>query len=265
MTLLAVATLMLLLALREAASNRLRRTHSSQPAIRRWRSVRRWQSLALLLAALAFLPTFLEAPPLPLLDEAHTLLSHTNPFLLIGTALAAAMGMRTAWPELARERQRRHARTQQSSDAARGLNPARVSQQLRSWLKEHGPDYRYRFDLETSAGVANIVIDTEQSRYALYVLPPEHAAQGFVPALQRCAAIANSLNARGIVWIPDNETTEPQRSRDYPVYIVHGAITRVFHLIERNDQTLQRRRQRQQQFQEHIAADTEQAIRQANE
>ena len=259
MILLAITVLVLLLALREVTTNRIHRTRDNPAAVRRWRAARRWLNLALLIASLALLPTFIDQPGVPIIAEAHTLLSFAWPLILGAAAVAAAVAVRTALPELQRERERRAALARRNSDAARGLNPARVSDELRTWIGDNAPDYRYRFDVETPAGMVNILVETGEARYALYVLPPEHATLGFTPALQRCARIAASVNARGVLWIPGDGPEEPQRSRDHPVYVVYGSMMRIFELIERNETTLRRRRERQERLKDYAAASAERA------
>ncbi|ABM61391.1 hypothetical protein [Halorhodospira halophila] len=259
MILLAITVLVLLLALREVTTNRIHRTRDNPTAVRRWRAARRWLNLALVISALALLPTFIDQPQLPVIAEAHTLLSYAWPLILGAAAVAAAVAARTALPELHRERERRAAVARRNSDAAKGLNPSRISDELRQWIDQNAPAHRYRFDVETSAGIANIVVETEEARYALYVLPPEHASLGFTPALQRCARVAGVLNARGVLWVPGDGPEEPQRSRDHPVYVIYGSMTRIFDLIERNETALRRRRERQARLKDYAAASAERA------
>ena len=256
---LAIAVLVLLLALREVATNRIHRAQAGSAASRRWRAGRRWLNLALLLAALALLPTFLGPPELPILSEAHLLLSYAWPLLLGAMALAVALAVRIVTPEIQGEIEQRRLERWRRTRAAQGLNPEYTSRELREWIAAHGPAYRYDYDVPTPSGTANILIRTSQGRYAVYVLPPEHGEDGLYWALGNCSRVAAELDARGIVWVTDTSPSEPQRGRDYPVYVVYGTMVSVLELVERMDTILQRRTERREQRQGYAAADAERA------
>ena len=258
MIVIAISLLVVLLALREVSTNRIHRARGNSQALRRWRAARRWLNLALLLTLLAFLPALIDAPQVPIIAEAHTMLRLAGPLILGAAGFALALAVRTATPEVQREVQTRRTARQRRERAHHGHNPERTSTQLQEWLQHYGPRHRYRFDQPTRAGVANIVIHTQETRYAVYLLPPEHAEHGMQTAITRCEAIAGELQAHGLVWVPQETPTEPQHARGRPVYVVRDSINEALKLIERNDNQQRRRRERRQQSQRRAARDGQQ-------
>ncbi|MCG5547989.1 hypothetical protein [Halorhodospira halochloris] len=248
MTLFAIVVLILLLALREVCSNRIRRLSHAQPhSTRRWRIARSWHTFALGLAAAAFLPTFVQQPELPILSEAHSLLNHTWPLFLLASGASVGLAIRIVNPQIKREIRRRQASIERRNRAQYGMNPERLSRGLRMWILDHGPAFDYRFDVETPDGVGNIVIGAEEGNFMIYVLPAEHAREGYATALQRSSKIAEHLDARGIVWIPDDKIKKAQTGDEHLAFVMRGSIVEVFRWIERTNEARRRNRERQEQ------------------
>ncbi|MBK1736076.1 hypothetical protein CKO15_12500 [Halorhodospira abdelmalekii] len=247
MTAFAVLVLLALLALREACSNRMRRNQHSPTAVRRWRTARHWQNIAIALALIAFFPSFTREPEFPVLGDIHNLLHHTWPLVLIAAGIASVLGVRAATPLLRREMRRRQA-TQEREDRARhGVNPERLSRGLRMWILEHGPAFDYRFDVATTHGNGNIIVGTEQGDYMIYVLPSEHAREGYPTALRRCGQIAEALAARGVIWIPDEHAAQPRSHDEAQIFVLRGSIVDIFRWIERTTEVQKRMQERREQ------------------
>ena len=250
MTLFAVTILIILLSLREVCSNRIRRLSNSQAdGIRRWRLARSWLSFAVGIAAVAFLPAFMQRPEVPVLHEAHSLIAHTWPLFLLAAGAAVGLAIRIVNPQVKREIRRRQATIERHNRAHYGMNPERLSRGLRMWIIDNGPAFDYRFDVETPDGVGNIVIGTEEGDYVVYVLPAEHAQEGYSTALQRCSKIADKLDANGIIWIPDEriKQVQTQTGNESLAFVLRGSIIEVFSWIERTNETRRRNRERQEQ------------------
>lgn len=248
MTLFAIVVLIGLLALREVCSNRVRRSFRSRPnSARRWRMARSWHTFAVGLAIAAFLPTFIQQPEIPILREVHSLLAHTWPLFLLAAAGSVGLAIHIVTPQIKRTMRRRQATIERRNRAQYGMNPERLSRGLRMWIIEHGPAFDYRFDVETPDGTANIVIGTEEGEFMVYVLPTEHASEGYATALERSSKIAEHLDAKGIVWIPDEQIKQAQTSDESLSFALRGSIIEVFRWIERNNLLLRRNRERQEQ------------------
>lgn len=248
MTFFAIAMLIALLALREVCSNRIRRLNNSQVSgAKRWKAARSWHTFAFGLATIAFLPVFIKQPEIPFLHEAHSFISHTWPLFLIASGASVGLAIRIVNPQIKREIRRRQAVIERRNRAHYGMNPERLSRGLRIWILDNGPAFDYRFDVETADGIANMVIATEEGDYMVYVLPTEHAREGYATALQRCEQIAVNLSAKGIVWIPDDHTKRAKTSNESQAFVLRGSIIEVFRWIERTNQSRRRNRERQEQ------------------
>ncbi len=246
---LGIVLLLLLAVTREATAARVRRLAPAGASARRWRAARAWQTGALALAAAALIPGVISRPSPPLLGQAYSLLDRLSPLLLVAAAGAFAMAARLigpwAWRQL-----RRYGTGRSDTAAAEpgeaGLNPQHTPRTLRDWVRENGPEFHYRFDVGTAAGVANLLIDTDEARYSIYILAPEQLNQGLSAALARAAEIGEALGAQAIIWIADTSTRQAYRSTTHPVDLVSGGIPDILRLVAVKDRAARRRRERRE-------------------
>lgn len=246
-----LAFLIALFALREATSARIRREEGNTLLARKWRQARGWHDVAIAISALALLPRFITEPKVPFLDDAHSLLVTGWPLLLGLALIALIIGIRLMAPEIRRALDERMQDMRTQQQAQEGWNPP-TPRELRNWLRGQGgqsfaPKFEYQFDQETSAGMVNILITTAEGRYAVYILPFAHYHRGFARAIKRCSSVASLLQARGILWIPDSDRRDTRQSTQFRAFVVHGAISGVFNLVEHLDKVSRRHRERKEE------------------
>ena len=249
---LAVLVLVALAALREVSANRVRHAAARGRALRLWRRARFSQSVALGMAAVAFVPTFLDRPEPPILREIYTFLDALAPLLLAMSALAVGIALHAVGPMLVKHlrRQLRAAPEEQAeaeTEPEQGRNPDHTSRSLQAWIEENGPPLAYHFDVETTSGIANILVTSSEGRYAVYTLP-EAAAQGegYDAALARAARVAEDLEAQAVVWISNEQSYQPGIREEPMAVTIHGSVRDLLRWIERNALARRKRRERQE-------------------
>ncbi len=247
MVVFGVGLLFALFALREATSARIRAEEGETVLARQWRVARSWQDLAIVVAVIALLPTVISRPQVPILEEAHRLLSIAWPIVLAAALVGAAISVRQMTPEIRRVLEERRQEMLRRARAKDGENTKSTPISLQEWLQQHGPDYEYQFDVKTPRGHANIVIATGEGRYAIYMLPEEHFKRGFAHAVVRCSTIAEALGAKGMIWVSDATQEEVRQSAKYRVFVVLGSLSRILKLIQSLDEKIKKQRERKEE------------------
>ncbi len=247
MAVFGIGLLFALFALREVTSARIRQEEGDTTVARQWRVARSWQDLAIGIAVVALLPTLISEPQVPILEDAHRMLSIAWPIVLLAAMGGAAISVRQMTPEIRRLLEERRQEKLRRAQASEGENPKETPGSLKEWLEHQGPDHEYQFDVETPRGHANIVITTAEGKYAVYMLPEDHAQRGFTRALYRCSTIADALGAKGIIWVPDSAQEEIRQSAKYRIFAIMGPLARVLKFIESQDQTAKTQRERREE------------------
>lgn len=209
-------------------------------------------------AAMAFfiaaLPGFFRPPQSDLLASAYAAIEVLSPIAGGLGIILVVFGVSTLMPAINAYMRDREMRAEILAQARSGINyeetPTSVVQSLHTIARQFDVD----FDVNTGQGVMNVVIETKEGRYAIYLLPKEHLRLGGRQALARASAMAESLEAMPILWAAPNGPPRGYRAQGHKAYILEGRAEHLLHLIRRLDRSSAAEKKRVEERKRHRAA-----------
>ncbi len=204
--------------------------------------------------AIASLPGFFSVPDSELMASAYTALEVLGPISGGLGIVLVIFGVSTLMPAINAYIRERELRAQETARACSGINypetPTSVVQSINTIARQYDVDV----DVETAQGLINILIETKEGKYAVYLLPKEHLRRGGRQALARASAAAELLDALPILWSAPNGPPRGYRASGHKAYILEGRAEHLLHLIRRLDRSSQAERKRVEERKRHRAA-----------
>lgn len=233
-------------AIASVAAGHYARTRRVGP-IAKARSFSEQQKGASIAFFIASIPGLMARPSQELMESAYTALEALRPVAAGLGLILVATAVFTLIPAVMNFLRTRQTQAEEIARARQGLNypetPANVVENIGAAARDFDVDV----DQHTPQGIANLLITTDEGRYAIYILPPEHLYKGHQAALPRAVSIAEMLDAQAILWAAPQGAPRGYKAQGHNAYVLEGRQDHLLKLIRRLDRISYSARQREKE------------------